>query len=200
MDPTDAMVMGLTSFKVALVFHIAGALVLFGAVGMQALAVGLLHSAKSVDRVRLVIVLVRRLAAIFAAASAMVLASGLYLGYLNWHYGETVGWVIVALVAFVLTGIHGAIASRRLGIKLESELALAKGRFTPGLQKLAKRRRPIAELCASAGSIIGILVVMIFQPSVSASALIIVNGTVYGLIFSLIPLSNSKVSDKVSVD
>lgn len=191
MDPTDAMVMGLTSYKIALVFHIAGALALFGAIGMEILTVALLRSAKSVERVRLVSRIMKRLPAIFLAASGVVLVSGLYLGYLNWHYHERVGWIIVSLVAFVLTGIYGSMVSRSLKARLMDKLAASGRRFTPDVLQLARQRRPVVDAGISTGSLLGILVVMIFQPSALACIVIIVNAVIYGFIFCFIPLANS---------
>ncbi|HEX7368221.1 MAG TPA: hypothetical protein VF261_01025 [Candidatus Saccharimonadales bacterium] len=187
MDPTDAMVMGLTSFKIALVIHIGGALLLFAALGLESFVALLLRLAKSVSQVRLAARIGRYVPMVFGWASALVLLSGSYLTYLNWHYGENIGWVFIAASAFVGLGIYSAITGRRYAAALRAEIAKSGAQITKGLQKLVHSRGRIAQIGVSVGLTLGILVVMIFQPSVSASILVLINALAYGLIFSLIP-------------
>lgn len=189
MDPTDAMVMGLTSFKVALVFHIAGALLLFAAVGLQVLVVILLRFAGTLNQIRLAAKVARKLPIVFGLASALVLLSGLYLTYLDWHYGERTGWIMVALVMFLLAGVYGAVSGHRLARALARELSTADGKITNSLHKLCRSPKRIADSGISAASILGILVIMIFQPSVAVSIVILIVALAGALIFTLIPLS-----------
>lgn len=201
MDSTDMMVMGLTSFKVALVFHIAGALLLFAAIGLQTLVTILLRFARSVSQVRLAAKVARKLPIIFGLSSAAVLLSGLFMGYLDWHYGEEVGWIVVALVMFVLTGIYGAVSGQMFGKKLAHELAASGGQMTNGLTKLCRSSRRAIDTGVSVASVLGILVVMVFQPSVAISILILINALAYGLIFTIVPLSAGKTEPaKVNQD
>ncbi len=189
MDPTDAMIMGLTSFKVALVFHIAGALLLFAAVGLQMLVVTLLRFAGSVNQILLAAKVARKLPMVFGLVSALVLLSGLYLTYLDWHYGERIGWIMVALVMFVLTGIYGSVSGHKLGKALVRELSMADAKITESLKKLCRSPKRIVDSGISVASVLGILVIMIFQPSVAVSIVILIIALAGALIFTLIPLS-----------
>lgn len=201
MDPTDAMVMGLASFKVALVFHIAGALTLFVAVGMQVFVTLFLRGASSLGQIKLAAKIVRGVPPLFTLASAVVVASGSYLGYLDWHYDEPVGWIAASLIMFLLIGIVGAASGRTYSRKLASELARAHGKITPDLAILARSKSRIVALALSVFSLLAILIVMIFQPVLEAVILIYVLAPILALIITLIPMSAGRTaSDESLVD
>lgn len=201
MDMTDAIIMGLTSFKIALVFHIAGAFLLFAAVGLETLVTVLLRRTKSLSRVRLAVKIERKTSPVFGLAGVTIFLSGAYLTYLDWHYGETIGWIIVAASAFVALAVYSEITGRKYTAALEAEIEKSGGKMTDKLIKLTSSRGRLAQAGISISLILGILVVMIFQPEVSVSVVILISALGYGLIFALIPQTGrSRQNGAVSED
>lgn len=172
-------VMGLFNFKVALAFHIVGALCLFGAMAAEILCYLWLRRASSAEQVGLVSRTLKRLPLLFGLSGGTVLASGLYLLYVDWSHGEDgLGWIIVALTAFVLTAIIGASYGRHTSNQLTRQLADHVP--LPALRAMANRSLFIW-LTVNACIIIGILVVMIFQPNTLTAVLTIVVAVIVGL-------------------
>lgn len=172
-------VMGLFDFKVALVFHIVGALCLFGAIAAEILCYLWLRRAASVEQVGLIVRTLRRLPLLFSVSGGVILASGLYLMYLDWSHNEdNLGWTVVTLVAFVLIAIIGASHSHHVSHRLKHQLAASAP--LPSLRTLASRSL-FAWLTVNACIIVGILVVMIFQPDTLTAALTIVVAMIVGI-------------------
>jgi hypothetical protein len=159
---------------------------LFAALGTEAFTTVLLRISKSISQVRLAVKIGRFVPTVFGLAGALILVSGSYLAYLDWHYGEEIGWIIVAASAFVAISVFNAITGRKFDKKLARELALNR-EMTSSLTKLTRSRSRIIQLGASTALTLGILVVMVFQPSVAASILILINALIYGVIFTAIP-------------
>jgi uncharacterized membrane protein len=181
MDPTDMMVMNLTSFKVALVLHILGAMILFAAVGLQALTTLLLRRAGSTAQIKIIHRIVRRLPPIFGLATLLILASGSFMGYLDWSHDETIGWTIAATILFLVIAISGALIGRRVEKGLGRALQTSGSQMTKQLTQAARNQLTLLQLGAGSCSIIGILIVMIFQPGTLTASIILVVALVVGL-------------------
>ena len=172
-------VMGLFNFKVALVFHIAGALCLFGAITATILCQLWLQRASTVDHVSLITRTLKRLPMYFKLSAMTILASGLYLTYLDASHGENnLGWIVVSLIAFVCIATIGEVHSARLTRELTHRLS-AKAPL-PKLRVLASRSS-FAWLITDACIVMGILVVMIFQPNTLTAALTIIASGIVGI-------------------
>lgn len=191
MNMTDVEVMGLFDFKVALVLHIVGALCLFGAITAAVLCNLWLRRSSTVEQVALTARTLRRLPLFFELSGGTILVSGLYLAYLDWSHGEgDLGWIIVTLVAFVGTAVigaaHGRYVSHQLALRLAAHASL------PSLRALASRSS-FAWLTVNACIVVGILVVMVFQPDTLTAALTIVAAIVVGV--ELRPSTKPSLSD-----
>lgn len=175
----DVQVMGLFGFKVALVFHIVGALCLFGAIATTVLCHIWLRRAPTTEQASLVARTLQRLPLYFKLSATAILASGLYLTYLDVSHGEdNLGWIAVSLIAFVGIAAIGEIHSVRLTRKLSH--LLNKNAPLPKIRELANRSS-FAWLVTEACIIVGILIVMIFQPNTLTAALTIIAAAVVGI-------------------
>lgn len=181
MDPTDMMVMDLTSFKVALVLHILGAMLLFAAVGLQAVTTILLRTAGSAAQIKTVHRVARWLPPAFGLATLLILASGTFMGYLDWSHQEPIGWIVVALILFVAIAMSGALIGRQVEKGLGQALQSSGDQMTKQLKQATHSRLALLQLGAGSCSIIGILIVMIFQPTTVAASIILVIALAVGL-------------------
>lgn len=178
------MVMGQFGFKLALVIHIIGALLLFGAFAAEAYGLLALRRARSLGQIHFSLGVSRRLPMIFHLSAGMILASGIYMGYQDWSHHEAVGWVIVALVLFLILGHYGARAGRQVAAYVDDALKASGGKMTTEVKWAACRPEPIRQLSFGVFSVIGILVLMVFQPSVAASVLILLLAIIFSMIFA----------------
>lgn len=181
MDPTDMMIMDLTSFKIALVLHILGAMLLFAAVGLQAVTTILLRASSSVTQIKAVHKVTRWLPPIFGLATLLILASGTFMGYLDWSHNEPIGWIVVSLTLFVAIALSGALIGRRVEKGIGHALQSSGSQMTKQLTQATHSKPALLQLGAGSCSIIGILIVMIFQPGTIAAIIILVITLVIGL-------------------
>lgn len=178
----DMMTMARPDFMTALIVHIAGALGLFLAFGLEVALVILLRRATTVDQVKSALQIGRWLPPLFGGATAGIVLSGLYMGYLDWKSDEEIGWIIAALILFVLSAIVGSISSRRLAESLTAALAKSKDVMTDMLRRELQSRWPGAWLRISICMLLGILVIMVVQPSTLVAIIVLLIAIVFGLV------------------
>lgn len=167
-------------FKLAIFLHITGVLGLIAAQALELAGVFMLRRASSVGQVRDAGMILGKLDRLFGSSSALILLSGVYLLAYRMHKHESIGWVIVAIVLFIIMAVFGSMAGRRTGEGLKSLARESEGKMTDGLQAFA-RSNP-AQISAAVGpcALLGILALMVFHPSVWVSIIVLAVALVIG--------------------
>jgi hypothetical protein len=102
----------MTLYSVILFVHIASALAMVGCLSLEALSLIRLRRASTLAETQLWLQPVGRLPAVAVGSLVVILASGIYLA--AQFSGFRLGWVDVALAAFLLMGPLGAVSGRRM--------------------------------------------------------------------------------------
>ena len=155
----------LTTFTVALFFHILGVLLFVSGIVLAGATWEVARRREDPGQIALVLGLARIGAALVGPGSLVVLAFGLWLVELG-HYGFGTGWIDAALalfaVAFVLGG-YGGQRPKRARV-LAAQLAGEGAPATPELRALLDDRASRAINYVSALLVVAILALMIFKP------------------------------------
>lgn len=163
------MEMGGLGYDVGIVLHLAGIVLLGGAMVTELVAGLLLRRAKSMDQVELVMSVFDRLPKLFGAASAVIFLSGIYLSWLHIHGGGALGWLVVAVLMFVAMGAYSSWAGRRFDDRLRQAVRASRHGFSPALIQLKSGAHMQQTLGMGACMFLGILILMVFQPTAANS-------------------------------
>ncbi len=153
-----------TRYELLLVVHILGALLFFGG----ALVAGVVFEAAArrerPSEIALLLALARVGAVIVVVGAILVLGAGLWLAADIDQLGA--GWVLAALVLFVLSIVLGAMGGQRpkRARRLATELARKGDDSSPELRTLLNDPVSRAANYASSLLVIAILVLMVWQP------------------------------------
>lgn len=167
-------------FKLAIFLHITGVLGLFAAQALEMAGVLMLRRASSVGQIRDAGMILGKLDRLFGSTSALILLSGIYLLIYRINKHESIGWVIVAIVLFVIMAVFGSLTGRRTGEGLKSLARESEGKMTDGLQAFARSNPAQASAAAGPFAVLGILALMVFHPSVWVSILVLVVALLIG--------------------
>jgi hypothetical protein len=168
-------------FRLALVIHVAGILWLISAVTVQLLGTLLLWRANTVDSVRSAGALMRQVPKFFGPAAALIIISGLYMSWIRLDHNESIGWIIVSIVAFIVMAASGQAGGRKTGDALKTELANSHGEMTDHLQEITHETSGLRQGSLGVWLILGIVVLMIYKPNVPVSIAVVVVAALIGL-------------------
>lgn len=152
-------------YNLAILFHIIGILLLFAALTLQWQVLATLRRAKTKADLTDTGKFVHRLSPLFGLAGGVILLSGIYLSYLHISDGGAWGWLVVAIAVFVAMGVYGAVHGRRLEAKVAAA-AKGSGQLEAGLVSPAS-------LALSGAMFLSLLILMIFQPSLLNSIIVV---------------------------
>lgn len=161
-------------FHFALFLHIAGVLALFGALAVEMTGTVMLRRADTAGQVGDVGRVMSRLEQVFSMSGALIFLSGLYMSIVRIQHHQSIGWVIVSLVLFIIMAIFGSVSGKRTGHALKDRLRASEGRFTPELQAVARRNPAQANAVFGPFAVLGITVLMIYKPSVLVAIVVLV--------------------------
>lgn len=155
----------LSTFTVALFFHILGVLLFVSGIVLAAAAWEVARRREDPGDVALVLGLARIGAALVGPGSLVVLAFGLWLVDLG-HYGFGTGWIDAALALFAIAIVLGGYGGQRpkRARLLAAQLAGEGAPATPELRALLDDRASRAINYVSALLVLAILALMIFKP------------------------------------
>lgn len=152
-------------YQIGILFHIIGILLLFAGLALQLQILAMLKRAKAKADLAALAKSARRLVPLFGIASAVILLSGIYLSSIHIREGGDWGWLVVAVVVFAAMGIYGASHGRRLEAKLAAAVD-GSGRLPAGVANPS-------QLALSAAMFLSLLILMIFQPRLVNSIIIV---------------------------
>lgn len=113
-----------------------------------------------------------RLGPVFGSSSLIILLSGLYLWQQVNQHNPGNDWVVVALVAFILTGIVSGIHGHKLSQAL-GDIIQKKNKAENELKNFLKGYSLTSGVTYSIWMIAGILCLMVFKPNLTYSIIII---------------------------
>jgi hypothetical protein len=172
----------MTLYSLALFVHILGALALFGAMGLEWVALLNLRRVGTSEQARewlKVFVLFPR---IYPFAWGAILLAGLYMTAVVW---KGAGWIIVALVSVVvLMAAGGALMIRRMA-SLAQGVSRAKGALSTELQATLREPYLLSVFQVRLAFTLGIVFLMVTKPGLLLGSLDMVLATLLGLLSTL---------------
>ena len=154
-----------SSYTVALFFHLVGVVALVSGIVLAAAAFELARRRDEPAEIALVLGMARAGAALVGPGFLIVLGFGLWLVELgDWGFGT--GWIDAALALFALAFVLGAIGGRRpkRARLLAAQLAERQAPVSPQLRALLNDRVSLAVNYGSALIVLAILALMVFKP------------------------------------
>ncbi|HEV2787071.1 MAG TPA: DUF2269 family protein, partial [Solirubrobacteraceae bacterium] len=154
-----------SSYTVALFFHILGVLVFVSGIVLAAAALEVARRREEPAQIALVLGLARIGATLVGPGFLIVLGFGLWLVELG-GFGFGTGWIDAALALFALAFVLGAAGGRRprRARVLAAQLAEQGAPASPQLRALLDDRVSLAVNYASALIVLVILALMVFKP------------------------------------
>lgn len=165
-------------YQLLLFVHILAPFVLVGAAVTQLVGIILLLTADTKSEVRWVRMSPKMEEVVNIPAALAILLSGIWLGYMQFQAGQSIGWIIVALVWFVAFLALAAMIGKRAGKVFQAEFAKPGEYITPELRETAKRLLMSASVGFAA--IIGLLALMLLKPAVFPSLVLTAVSLVIG--------------------
>jgi uncharacterized membrane protein len=177
----------MTLYSFALFVHILGALVLFGALGLEWVALLSLRRVDTAEQAGEWLKVFALFPRIYPFAWGAILLAGLYMTAAVW---KGAGWIIVALVGVVvLAAAGGALTARRMA-SLTQGIAREKGVLSSGLRATLHNPYLLAVFQVRLAFTLGIVFLMVTKPGLVAGLLDMGAATVLGLL-STLPLRGS---------
>jgi len=176
-------------YQFLIFIHVLGAVALFVAIGIEAVALGRLRRAETPAAARVWLGLFRMPGRLGPTAMLTALASGAWMMKVSWGYQP---WIAGALAAIVGMAVIGGVVSRRRMRRLRVALA-AESR--PELSE-ALRSSPalVMSLRLRIALGVGILALMTMKPSDHASAILVLAAAVLAALVASIPLATRAVN------
>ena len=174
-------------YQFLIFIHVLGAMALFVAIGIEAVALGRLRRAETPADARVWLGLFRLPGRVGPIAMLTALASGAWMMKVSWGYQA---WIAGALAAMVGMAVIGAVVSlrrmRRLRAALHAESGLSEAlRSSPALVTSLRLRIALG---------VGILALMTTKPSDHATAILVLATAVVAALAASIPLATRPVN------
>ncbi len=155
----------MTQYDWLLLFHVLGAFAFLSGTVVAGVLHGLATRRDRPSEVALLLGLVRPIVALVGIGSLVVLVLGIWLAD-EAGYGVGDGWVIAAIVLWVVSGALAAPGGRKLrhARELAERLAADGDRPSPDLHAAVTDRQALVLNYASFAALVAILVLMVFKP------------------------------------
>ncbi len=184
-------------YSIALFFHIAGALGFFAALGLEAVGFWQIRTARTADQVRAgmgVFGSTRRLGMI---SMLTILIFGIYMAVKAW--GAT-GWIVVALVAFVLEAVLPPTLTAPRVAAIMRALPGENGPLSPSMHALTNHPALRLSNAIRVAVGLGIVFIMTVKPDAVGSVLAIAVTFVLGLVYGMLPGGQRERAHQGSTD
>jgi hypothetical protein len=172
----------MTLYSFALFVHILGALALFGALGLEWVALLNLRRVDTAEQAAEWLKVFALFPRIYPFAWGAILLAGLYMTAAVW---KGAGWIIVTLVSVVLlVAASGALTARRMA-SLAQGVAREKGVLSSALRATLHDPYLLAVFQVRLAFTLGIVFLMVTRPGLLVSLLDMGVATVLGLLSTL---------------
>ena len=163
----------MTWFHLALFIHILGVIGLFSGLATELVGVTLLRRAKTLPQVQSATVVLSKLGPVFGMSGLLIFLSGFYMWYRLLVREEETGWVAVALISYVLIGAISGARGKKQDAKLSQLVGDSGSSLSDELKAFAQTSGLMQNVSYITWVMVGVLALMIFQPSVTLSVLVI---------------------------
>jgi len=155
----------LTRYRLALFFHLLGALLFVAGIILAGVAFEAARRRQRPADIALLLALTRVGVALVGIGALLVLGFGLWLVHLG-GFGYGAGWIDAAIVLYLAALALGAIGGRRpkQARRLATRLAAEDVPASAELRALLNDPLSLAANYTSAAAVLAILVLMVFQP------------------------------------
>lgn len=165
-------------YSLILFLHVAGALAIGAALGIEWSAATRLRQATGLESVRAALGLLAPLRAIGGTSMLLLLASGGYLSGVRWGMQP---WIVAAFVGIVAIGaLGGAVSGKRYGA-IGAVLARSPDAMDDDLRRRVLDPALQTSLHVRTGLVAGIIMLMTVRPGWAGSAAVLVGGGLLGL-------------------
>lgn len=173
----------MTAYSIALFVHVVGAMLLFVTLSLEGVALRQVRRAATAVEAMRAAALLRLNRVIGPISLVGVLGAGLYMSATTWGW---VPWIVVALAAYALIAVFGAVNGIRI---VAFERTLAKEAGPVAQQVLDRLRNPLllASWSARVGIAVGVVFLMTVKPGVAIAVLAVVIGAIAGVAPTLLP-------------
>lgn len=181
-------------YSIILFLHVAGALGVGAALGIEWTGLTWLRSAPTLDAVRFAMGSLKPLRYIGMTSLLLLLASGAYMSATRWGMQP---WIVTALVGMVAMGVlGGAVAGRRFGT-IGAAMGQAGDRLTDSLRAKLLDQGLLLSLYGRAGLLVGILLLMTVRPGWVGAAAALLTPTAAGVLLVIgrrLPAADEAIS------
>ncbi len=132
-----------------------------------------MYSATRPDNVRATLKLSQWVPRLFAPATRLILGSGIYLSVVVARIGEPWGWIAVSFVTVIALAVWGKASGKRRNQHIAGLLSERGDTLTPALSEALHSPAPFAHAALDAWIVAGIVVLMVYQPSVQISIIVL---------------------------
>ncbi|HET6725607.1 MAG TPA: hypothetical protein VFH85_06345 [Gammaproteobacteria bacterium] len=161
-------------FTLALLIHLLAALLMTGALGLQATITLLVRRAATPAEVRRLVDAGRWIPRAFAPATLLLLLSGCYMGAMLILAGVRWGWMAVAFVSLVGIALWSKSTGRRRNMALGRLAADCDSSLSPELCAAQQDPAPLAHTAVGGWAIAGVVVLMVYRPDIWISIAVMV--------------------------
>jgi len=165
-------------YSIALFLHVTGAVLLFAAITVEGIALRLLRRARTAEEARSAAQLLQLNRMVGPLSALGVLIPGLYMTATTWGW---VAWILVALAAWALIAVFGAVNGVRI-VALARSLATESGAIGPGVRARIGEPAFIVSYFARVGLVLGVVFLMTVKPETVGSVSAIVVGAAAGVV------------------
>ena len=167
----------MTLYSAALFLHVVGALLLFATFALEGVGIRQMRRATSSGEAENAMAILRPNRIIGPISLAGVLIPGLYLMASTWGW---VAWIVVALAAYLLIAVFGAVNGIRIQA-LARTLAAESASLSHGLRDRLMAPRFVAFWLARVGLATGVVFLMTVKPGALVAVLAVVISAAVGV-------------------
>jgi hypothetical protein len=164
-------------YSIALFLHVTGAVLLFAAITVEGIALRLLRRAQTAEEARSAAQLLQLNRLVGPVSAVGVLIPGLYMTATTWGW---VAWILVALAAWALIAVFGAINGMRI-VALARSLATESGAIGPKVRARIGDTALVVSYFARVGLALGVVFLMTVKPGIAESVMAIVVAAAAGV-------------------
>ena len=170
-------------YQLALFIHIGGVILLFVAIGAEALAVWGVGRAQTLGEVRLWLRSAHGPEKLFPLGGALILIAGLYMAITVW---QGTPWVVVGLIGLIAFSVAGAVINGGRFKAIERAVGEGDGAISDDLRRQRADPTLRVSLWTMSVAALGIVYMMVIKPdwvgSIAALVIAMLIGAVAGLL------------------
>lgn len=185
-------------YHFAILIHVIGVLLLASALVLVNVVWSISRNIATISQLQVISSLIQLAPKLFGISTVLILISGIWLTVLNIQHDDPYSWIIVSFIGFVAMGIAGSSKSKRVSRLMIKEAKKDKGDLSPKVKKALNSDGLRGSAATSTTLFLGVLVLMIFQPSFLASILVLLVATLVSYYSQKAFFSQKSVSTKPS--